>query len=241
MRRRPHPRRPRREERGPRLRPPTPALLETPTGGDGDPAELPLRRRRLRRPTSMCDAHHLQPWCRDGSTTSPTAPCICGRHHTLVHHPDYTVERRPGWRISITRTPRTTPDANPHARTTRSHRHRTEDEDQQAHRSLTARCERAAGAHDRREGTSDAAGHGMAVTTISGRPRFACGDSPLSGWGDSSNGVAIIAPKSAGAVSVIGPAGVREPGCRVVGVTGTGRRLALPGSQVLGPVQVVAG
>ena len=49
------------------------------------------------------------PGAETARPTSPTASCICGRHHTLVHHPDYTVERRPGWRISITRTPRTTP------------------------------------------------------------------------------------------------------------------------------------
>ncbi len=61
------------------------------------------------RPTAWCDAHHLQPWSRDGRTDLADGVLICGRHHTLVHHPDYTVERRPGRRISITRTPRTTP------------------------------------------------------------------------------------------------------------------------------------
>ena len=61
------------------------------------------------RPTSMCEAHHLQPWTRDGRTDLDDGALLCGRHHTLVHHPDYTVERRPGWRISITRSPRTTP------------------------------------------------------------------------------------------------------------------------------------
>ena len=61
------------------------------------------------RPTSMCDAHHLQPWSRDGKTNLDDGALLCGRHHTLVHHPDYHVERRPGWRISITRTPRITP------------------------------------------------------------------------------------------------------------------------------------
>ncbi len=61
------------------------------------------------RPTAWCDAHHLQPWSRDGRTDLADGVLICGRHHTLVHHPAYHVERRPGWRISITRTPRTTP------------------------------------------------------------------------------------------------------------------------------------
>ncbi len=61
------------------------------------------------RPTAWCDAHHLQPWSLGGETNLADGVLICGRHHTLVHHPDYHVERRPGWRISITRTPRTTP------------------------------------------------------------------------------------------------------------------------------------
>ena len=61
------------------------------------------------RPTAMCDAHHLKAWSENGKTDLADGVLICGRHHTLVHHPDYTVERRPGWRISITRTPRQTP------------------------------------------------------------------------------------------------------------------------------------
>ncbi len=48
VRRRPHPRRPRRPKRGPRPRPHPPTVLQTPTGRDGDPTELPLRRRRMR-------------------------------------------------------------------------------------------------------------------------------------------------------------------------------------------------
>ena len=59
------------------------------------------------RPTAWCDAHHLQPWIHDGHTNLNDGVLICGRHHTLAHHPDYTVQRRPGYRISITRTPRT--------------------------------------------------------------------------------------------------------------------------------------
>ncbi len=61
------------------------------------------------RPTAWCDAHHLQPWIRNGNTNLDDGVLICGRHHTLAHHPDYTVHRRPAWRISITRTPRDAP------------------------------------------------------------------------------------------------------------------------------------
>jgi hypothetical protein len=61
------------------------------------------------RPTAMCDAHHLKPWASGGRTDLADGVLICARHHTLAHHPDYTVQRRPGWRIAITRTPRATP------------------------------------------------------------------------------------------------------------------------------------
>ena len=61
------------------------------------------------RPTAWCDAHHLQPWIRNGNTNLDDGVLICGRHHTLAHHPDYTVHRQPGFRIAITRTPRDAP------------------------------------------------------------------------------------------------------------------------------------
>jgi Domain of unknown function (DUF222) len=61
------------------------------------------------RPTGWCDAHHLKPWSTGGRTDLADGVLVCGRHHTLAHHPDYQVRRRPGWRITITRTPRDTP------------------------------------------------------------------------------------------------------------------------------------
>jgi hypothetical protein len=61
------------------------------------------------RPTAWADAHHLNPWVPDGKTNLADGVMICGPHHRLAHHPDYTVTRQPGWRISITRTPRETP------------------------------------------------------------------------------------------------------------------------------------
>ena len=59
------------------------------------------------RPTAWCDAHHLIPWSQHGRTDLTDGVLICARHHTLAHHPDYTVHRRPGFTITITRTPRT--------------------------------------------------------------------------------------------------------------------------------------
>jgi hypothetical protein len=61
------------------------------------------------RPTAWADAHHLNPWVPDGETNLNDGVMICSPHHRLAHHPDYTVTRQPGWRISITRTPRDTP------------------------------------------------------------------------------------------------------------------------------------
>jgi hypothetical protein len=61
------------------------------------------------RPTAWADAHHLHPWSRGGRTDLDDGVLICGPHHRLAHHPDYTVQRQPGWHITITRTPRETP------------------------------------------------------------------------------------------------------------------------------------
>ena len=61
------------------------------------------------RPTAWADAHHLHAWSRGGKTDLDDGVLICGAHHRLAHHPDYEVQRQPGWRILITRTPRETP------------------------------------------------------------------------------------------------------------------------------------
>jgi hypothetical protein len=61
------------------------------------------------RPSAWCDAHHLDPWSRGGRTDLADGVLICGAHHRLAHHPDYTVARAPGWRITITRRPRDIP------------------------------------------------------------------------------------------------------------------------------------
>jgi hypothetical protein len=61
------------------------------------------------RPSAWCDAHHLVPWSCDGETNLDDGALLCARHHTLAHHPDYHLERRPGFRVSISRRPRQSP------------------------------------------------------------------------------------------------------------------------------------
>lgn len=57
------------------------------------------------RPTAWADAHHLDGWAGGGATDLDAGVLICARHHTLAHHPDYRLERRPGHRVRISRQP----------------------------------------------------------------------------------------------------------------------------------------
>jgi hypothetical protein len=69
------------------------------------------------RPTAWADAHHLHPWSRGGRTDLDDGVMICGAHHRLAHHPDYTVQTtRPA--ITITRSHAKHPDANSSVRAT---------------------------------------------------------------------------------------------------------------------------
>ena len=61
------------------------------------------------RPTAWCDAHHLIAFSEGGETNLDDGVLICARHHTLAHHPDYHLQRRPGHRLTITRRPRQAP------------------------------------------------------------------------------------------------------------------------------------
>jgi hypothetical protein len=46
------------------------------------------------RPVSWCEAHHLtQPWAEGGRTDLKDGILLCGHHHRLAHHSDYTHER----------------------------------------------------------------------------------------------------------------------------------------------------
>jgi hypothetical protein len=48
------------------------------------------------RPPSWTEAHHLtQPWAEGGSTDLENGILLCGHHHRLAHHPDYTHHRLP--------------------------------------------------------------------------------------------------------------------------------------------------
>lgn len=60
-------------------------------------------------PTAWADAHHLDGWAFGGKTDVADGVLLCGRHHTLVHHPDYLTQRLAPGRISLTRAPRAAP------------------------------------------------------------------------------------------------------------------------------------
>ncbi|WP_425861272.1 DUF222 domain-containing protein [Arthrobacter sp. TWP1-1] len=39
-----------------------------------------------------CEAHHITPWQEGGETNINNAALLCSRHHSLVHHSDWTLE-----------------------------------------------------------------------------------------------------------------------------------------------------
>lgn len=43
------------------------------------------------RPVSWCDAHHMQPWSRGGTTSLDNGILLCRCHHTLIHHSGWQV------------------------------------------------------------------------------------------------------------------------------------------------------
>jgi hypothetical protein len=48
------------------------------------------------RPPSWCEAHHLtKPWAEGGKTNLADGILLCGHHHRLAHHPDYTHHQLP--------------------------------------------------------------------------------------------------------------------------------------------------
>lgn len=64
---------------------------------------------RCDRPTAWADAHHLDGWAQGGRTDVADGVLLCGRHHTLAHHPDHHVQRLGPGRVSIDRAPRAAP------------------------------------------------------------------------------------------------------------------------------------
>jgi hypothetical protein len=39
-----------------------------------------------------CEAHHITPWQEGGETNINNAALLCSRHHTLIHHSDWTLK-----------------------------------------------------------------------------------------------------------------------------------------------------
>ena len=55
------------------------------------------------RPTSWCDAHHVQPWSRGGGTSVVNGVLICPRHHTLAHDHRFEVALLAPGRVTLRR------------------------------------------------------------------------------------------------------------------------------------------
>ncbi|GAA1246549.1 HNH endonuclease signature motif containing protein [Janibacter melonis] len=55
------------------------------------------------RPFAWCEIHHLDPWAQGGSTDLDDAAPLCGRHHRMLHGPDWqhTTTRRQDRSVSI--------------------------------------------------------------------------------------------------------------------------------------------
>jgi len=47
------------------------------------------------RKPKWCDAHHLKPWEDDGPTNLDNGCLLCRRHHNLIHHNGWTLQRNP--------------------------------------------------------------------------------------------------------------------------------------------------
>jgi hypothetical protein len=44
-----------------------------------------------RRPPRWCDAHHIKHWSDGGETSLINLVLLCGYHHDVIHHSDWTV------------------------------------------------------------------------------------------------------------------------------------------------------
>lgn len=47
-------------------------------------------------PAAWCEAHHLSPWSRGGSTSIDNGVLLCSRHHHVIHQGMWSVESRGG-------------------------------------------------------------------------------------------------------------------------------------------------
>ena len=57
------------------------------------------------RKPKWCDAHHLKPWEDDGPTDLDNGCLLCRRHHTLIHHKGWTLQRDPATGIFTATSP----------------------------------------------------------------------------------------------------------------------------------------
>ncbi len=46
------------------------------------------------RPPRWCDGHHIRSWASGGPTSLDNSVLLCGHHHRLIHHSDWTVRLR---------------------------------------------------------------------------------------------------------------------------------------------------
>ena len=57
------------------------------------------------RKPKWCDAHHLKPWEDDGPTDLDNGLLLCRRHHNLIHHTGWRLQRDPDTGTITARSP----------------------------------------------------------------------------------------------------------------------------------------
>jgi len=54
------------------------------------------------RPSTWCEAHHVTPWEKGGSTDQANLVLLCARHHHIVHRPDWHAHLHPDGTLQVT-------------------------------------------------------------------------------------------------------------------------------------------
>jgi hypothetical protein len=65
------------------------------------------------RPPRWTDIHHITPWTAGGTTNLDNAVALCGYHHRLIHHTDWTVRTGPDRRPEFLPPPHLDPQQRP--------------------------------------------------------------------------------------------------------------------------------